>query len=117
MRLRTPTILKLLAKVNSSVERETAILIQINIQRLEVSRSIDNTDLASLDKVICDYQVLLVRRDLDIVRPNCGLVLIWIIKTFDVVQVADVQRGNVVCCGKGGVEEAAVLADVGAVDA
>jgi hypothetical protein len=117
VRLRTPTILKLLAEVNSSVKGETAILVQIDIERLEVSRSIDNTDLACLDKVICDNQVLLVRRDLDIVRSYCGLVLIWIIETFDVVQVADVQRDNVVCCGKCGVEEAAVLTDVGAVDA
>jgi hypothetical protein len=116
MRLRAPTIFKLLAEVNGPIERKTSILVQIDIKRLEVSWSIDYTNLSSLDKVIRDNQVLLVGSDLDIVRSDSRLVFVWIIETLDVVQVTDVESGDVICGRQGCVEEAAVLADVGAVD-
>lgn len=58
--------------------------------------------------------MLLVRSNLDVVRSDGGLVLIGVVKALDIVQVADVEGGDVVGRGEGQVEEAAILADVGA---
>lgn len=60
--------------------------------------------------------MLLIRRDLDIVRPHGWLVLVRVIQALHVAQVGDVQRGNVVGRGEGEIDEATVLADVGAVE-
>lgn len=114
MGLGTTAALKLLAKVNSTVEAQATIVVDIDVQRLEVSRSVDNTDLAGLHKVVGDNQVLLVRSDLDVVRAHGRLVLIGVVQTLDVVEVADVKSGNVVGSGEGQVDEAAILTDVGA---
>lgn len=114
MGLSTTTVLKLLAKVDSTVEVQATVIVDIDVQRLEVGRSVDNTDLASLDKVVGDNEVLLVRSDLDVVRAHSGLVVVGVIQTLDVAQVADIEGGNVVGGGESQVEEAAILADVGA---
>jgi hypothetical protein len=60
--------------------------------------------------------VLLVGRDLDVVRADGRLVLVRVVETLDVVQVADVEGCDVVGCCEGQVDEAAVLGDVGARD-
>lgn len=59
--------------------------------------------------------MFLIRSDLDIMRSNSGLVLIWIIESLDIFKVTYVKSCNVVCSGKGEIEESAILADVGAV--
>lgn len=112
--LSTTTVLKLLAKVNSPVEAQAAILIDIDVQSLEVSGSIDDANLAGLDEIIGDDKVLLVRSHLDVVRSDGGVVLVGVVQALDVVQIADVEGGDVVGRGEGQVEEAAILADVGA---
>ena len=56
--------------------------------------------------------MLLVGSDLDVVRTDGGLVLIGVIQTLNVRQVADVKSGNVVGSGEGEVEEATVLGDI-----
>lgn len=114
VRLSSTTVGELLAEVNGAVEGKASILLEINVKRLEVSRGVDDTNLASLDEVIGDNQVLLVGSDLDVVGSDGGLVLIRVIKTLDVAQVTDIQGSNVVGGGQGGVEVFAVLADVGA---
>lgn len=113
VRLSTTTVRELLAEVDSPVEVQATIIIDINVQRLEVSRGIDDADLAGLNKVIGDYQMLLVRSDLDVVGTHGGLVLVGIIQALDVVQVGDVQGGDVVGGCEGQVEETTVLTDVG----
>ena len=90
VRLSTTTVGELLAEVDSPVKAQATIIIDIDVQRLEVSRGIDDADLAGLNKVIGDHEVLLVRSDLDIMRTHGGLVLVGIIQALDVVQVADV---------------------------
>lgn len=57
----------------------------------------------------------MIRRDLDIVRSHGWLVFVGVIQTLHVVQVGYVQCSNVVGSGEGEVNEATVLADVGAV--
>jgi hypothetical protein len=44
--------------------------------------------------------VLLVRSDLDVVGTNGRLVLIGVVKTFDVVQVGDIEGSDVVGGGE-----------------
>lgn len=58
----------------------------------------------------------MIRGELKIVRTDSRLVLIRVIKTLDVVQVADVQSSDVIGKSQGKVCEAAVLRNVGAVD-
>jgi hypothetical protein len=59
--------------------------------------------------------VALVRRDLDVVRADGRLDLVWVVEPLDVVEVADVEGCDVVGGREGQVDEAAVLGDVGAV--
>lgn len=114
MRLGSTTSRELLAKVNGAVEVETAIVVDVDVQGLEVSRSIDVPDLPGLHEVIRDDNVLLVRCDLDVVRANRWLLFVGVIQALDVVQVADVKSRDVVCRGQCEIEETAVLGDVGA---
>lgn len=90
MRLSTTTIGELLGEVNRAVEGKAAVLLEVDVERLEVSRGVDDTNVASLDEVVGDDQVLLVGSDLQIVRSDSRLVLIGVIQTLDVVEVADV---------------------------
>lgn len=56
----------------------------------------------------------LVGSDLDVVRADGRLVLVGVVQTLDVLQVADVEGGNVVGGRQGEVGEAAILRNVGA---
>ena len=103
-----------MAEVNGPVEVQTAILVEINVQRLEVSRRVNDTDVAGLHKIVGDDDMLLVRRDLDVVGTDGGLLLIGVIQTLDVVQVADVKSSDMICGGQGEIDETAVLGDIGA---
>lgn len=85
MRLSTATVRELLAEINSPVEAQASIIVDINVKRIEVSRRVDDTNLSSLHEVVGDDKVLLVRRDFDVVRANCGLLLIGVIETLDIV--------------------------------
>lgn len=116
MRLSTTTFRERLVEVNRPVEVQAAVVVEINVQRPEVSRRVENTDISGLHKVVGDDEVLLVRRDLDVVRANTWLNLVRVIQTLDVVQIADVKGGNVVGGGQGEVIETAVLGDIGAVE-
>lgn len=114
VRLSSATLRELFAEINGPVETQTAVLVDVNVQRLEISRRVDDTDVPGLHEVVGDDDVLLVRRDFDIVGTNCGLLFIRVIQTLNVVQVADVQSGDVVSGGQGEVDETAVLGDIGA---
>lgn len=81
VRLSSTTVRKFLAKVNRAVEGQAAILIDVNVERLEVGRGVDDPDLARLNEVVGDDQVLLVGRDFDVVRSHSGLVLVGVIET------------------------------------
>jgi hypothetical protein len=114
VRLSTTTVGELFAEIDSPVEAQATVIVDVDVQRLEVSRSIDDANLASLNEVVGDHEVLLVRGNLDIVRSHGRLVLIGVVQTLDVAQVADIEGGDVVGGGEGQVEEATILADVGA---
>jgi len=84
VRLSTTTLRKLFAEINGPVKAQASIIVDINVQRLEISRSVDDTNVSGLHKVVGDDEMLLIRRDFDIVRTNGGLLLIWVIQTLDV---------------------------------
>jgi hypothetical protein len=90
VRLSTTTVGELLGEVNRAVERKTAVFVEVDIERLEVSRGVDDTNIASLDEIVGDDQVLLVRCDLEIVRSNGRLVLIGVIQALDVAEITDI---------------------------
>lgn len=90
VRLSTTTVREFLAEVNGTVEAQAAIVIDIDVKSLEVSRSIDDAYLAGLHKVIGDNEMLLIRGDLDIVRTHGWLILIGVVQALYVVQVADI---------------------------
>ena len=101
MRLRPTTVRKLLSEVDRPVKAERAVLIDINVQRLEVGWSVDDANVAGLHEVIGDDDVLLVGSDLDVVRSDSRLVFIGVVEALDVVQVGDVEGGDVVGGGEG----------------
>lgn len=84
MRLSTTTLRELFAEVNSPVKAQASVIVDINVQRIEISRRVDDTNLSGLHEVVGDDEVLLVRRDFDVVRTNCGLVLIGIVQTLNI---------------------------------
>ena len=100
MRLRATTVGELPSEVDGAVEAERTIVVDVNVQRLEVCRSIDDTDVAGLHEVIGDDDMLLVGSDLDIVGSNSRLVFVGVVETLDVVQVGDVEGSDVVGGGE-----------------
>lgn len=116
MRFCTTSIAIRTGKVNSSVEMQTSILVNINIQRLEISRCIQDSDISSLDKVIGDDDVFLIWGNLDVVRTDGWLSFVGVVETLDVVKVRDVEGSDMVCSCEGKVSEFAVFGDVGARD-
>ena len=96
MRLRTAPISIRSRKVNAPIKVQRPIRVDIDIQRLEVSGGVDKADLAGLHEIVRDDNVLLVRSDLDVVRTDGGLNGVWIVEALGVVEVGDVERGDVV---------------------
>ena len=114
MRSAATPVLKLLRKVDGAVERETAIVVDVDVQSLVVGGDVDNTDITPLDEVIGDQEVFLIRCDLHVVGADGWLFLIWVIEPFDVIQVADVESRDVIPLSDGEVGKSSILADVGA---
>lgn len=91
---------KLAIEIDGAVETQATIVIDVDVKGLEICRGVDDANIAGLDEVVRNNNVLLVRRDLDVVRADRGLVLIRVIETLNVVQIGDVERRNVVGGGK-----------------
>lgn len=115
MGLSTTAAGKLLAEINCAVESQAAIIVDIDVQSLEISWRIDDANLSSLHEVVGNNHMLLIRSHLDVVRADGRLILIRVIEALHVVQVANVESGNVVGSCQSEVDEAAVLTDIGAV--
>ena len=100
VRLRATAVGELLGEVDGTVEAERAVVVDVDVQRLEVGGSVDDANIAGLHEIIGDDDVLLVRSNLDVVRANGGLVFIGVVKALDVVQVRNVEGSNVVGGGE-----------------
>jgi len=101
-------------EVNGTVEVQRSIKVNIDVQSFEVSRSVDKSDVAGLHKVIGNNDVFLIRCNLDIMRADGGLHLIWVIETLDIIKIGDVEGRDVVGGGAGEVSKFTVFCDIGA---
>lgn len=115
MRPTTAPVVKLPREINGPIEAQSAIGQHVNVQGLVVTGRVQDADVARLHEVVGDEEVLLVRGELDVVRAEGGLFLVWVVEALDGVEVGDVEGGDVVGGCEGEVGEAAVLGDVGAV--
>lgn len=66
-------------EVDTAVEVERTVVIDVDVQSLVIRGSVDKTNGTSLYKVVRDDDVLLVRSDFDVVGTNGGLNLIRVI--------------------------------------
>jgi hypothetical protein len=115
VRLGSSTVGKLPGKVDGAVEAQGTVGKDVNVESLEISWGVDDANVTSLNKVISDDNVLLIRSDLDVVRAEGGLSLVGVVKTDDIVEVADVESGDVVTEGEGEVGILSVGSEVRAV--
>lgn len=100
MRLCAATVRERAGEIDRAVEIERAVGVDVDVKGFEVSRGVDETDVAGLHKVVGDHNVFLVRSDFDVVRADGGLEFVGVVEALDVVEVGDVQRGNVVGRGQ-----------------
>lgn len=113
MGLCATTALVEVGEVNGAVEAQGAVVLDVDVEGLEVSGGVDDADLAGLDEVVGDDKVLLVGGDLEVVGADGGLDGVGVVETLDVVEVRDVEGGDVVGGGQGEVGEASVGGQIG----
>ena len=101
MRLSSTSIRIRPCEIDTPVEMQGPIRVDVDIEGFEVSRSVDEPDLSCLHKVIGDDDVLLIRRDLDIVGSDGRLDLIWIIEALHILQIGDIEGCDMIarCVG------------------
>ena len=105
MRLSSSAISKFALKVNAAVEAEGPVWQQINVQSLVIRRSIDDPNVACLHEVVGHDKMLLVWSDFNVVRTDRWLVLVRVVEALHVVEVADIERCDVVGSGQSDCEK------------
>lgn len=83
-------------EIDRAVEVQGTVRVDVDVQRLEVGRGVDQANIAGLHKVVGDDDVLLVRSDFDVMRANGRLSLVRVVEALRVAQVRDVECGDVV---------------------
>lgn len=96
MRLSTAAVGELIQEIDGAAKMEGSVRVDVNVQRLIIGGRVEDADVARLHKVVGHHDVFLVRRDLDVMRANGGLVVVRVIQPFDVVQIGDVEGRDVV---------------------
>lgn len=99
-------------KVNRAIEAQRAVRVNVDPVALVVSGRVEHRNVARLHKVARHQQVFLVRRDLNVVWADDGLLFIWVVESLDVVEVRNVEGRNVVAQRQGEVGQLAVVGDV-----
>lgn len=100
MRLSSSAISKLALEVNAAVEAEGPVWQQINVQSLVIRWSINDPNVTCLHEIIGHDKMLLVRRDFNVVRTDGWLILVGVVETLHVLEVADIERCDVICSGQ-----------------
>ena len=113
VRLRTTSVRKVLREVDAAIEVQATIVIDIDVQRAVIRGRVDQPDLARLEEVISDDEMLLVGGEFQEMGADGVLDLLGVVETDGVVEVGDVEGGDVVAGGVGEVGEAGVVRDVG----
>lgn len=101
-------------EIDGAVKVETTIVVDVDVEGLERAGGIDQSNLTSLDEVVCHNEMLLVWCHFDVVWTEGWLIFIRVIKTLDVVEIGQVQGRDMVGGGKGEVSEASVSSNIGA---
>lgn len=114
VRLGAAAVRELAREVYAPVEAQRPIVEDVDVQGLVVGRGVDQADLARLHEVVRHHDVPLVRRDLDVVRPDRGLVLVRVVEPLHVVQVRDVESRDVVRGRQGEVGKLSIRRNIGA---
>lgn len=96
MRFPPTAIRKLLSKIDASAKVKATIRIDINVQRFEICWGIDNSNVPSLDEIVCYNDVFLVWSDFDIMRSNRRLNFVGVVETFGIVDVRYVESSDMV---------------------
>jgi hypothetical protein len=110
----TTAVRKLPFEVNSAVKAQSTVWQDINIQSLVVGGCIQDTNVTSLHKIVSHNNVLLIRSHFDVMRSNCGLLLVGVVETLNIVKVANIERSDMVGGCKGKVCKLAILSNIGA---
>ena len=113
VRLRATSVRKVLREIDAAIEVQAAVIVKVNVQRAIIGGRIDQTDLARLEEVIGDEQMLLVGGDLQQMGADGVLDFLGVVEADGVAEVGDVEGGDVVAGGVGEVGEAGVVGDVG----
>ena len=104
MRLRSTTVVEFSWKVYGAVEVQGTIVCNVDVQSLVVAWCVQDTNITSLNEVVCDNEMLLVWGNCDksirwlleeftsvltlqVVRAECGLDLIRVVEALHVVEV------------------------------
>ena len=74
MRLRPAKIRKRPFKINTAVEMQAPIILDIDVQSLEVGGRVNETDLFGLDEAVGDDDAFLIRGHFDVVAPMVCIV-------------------------------------------
>lgn len=98
MRFSSTAISERSCEINGSVKVKAAIRVDVNVQRLEVSWSVDDPNVTRLDEVVCYHDVFLVWGDFDVMGANGRLNFVRVVETFGIFQVGYVEGGDVVGC-------------------
>lgn len=73
------------SEINRAIKVQGTVRVDVNIERLEVCRGIDQANLPRLHKVVGDDNVLLVRSDFDVMRANGRLGLVRVVEALGVL--------------------------------
>lgn len=101
MRLRAPATGELGLEIDAAVEMQRAVPVDVDVETLVVGGRVDEADVARLHEVVRHHDVFLVRGHFDVVGAHGGLALVGVVKAFGVVEVGDVEGGDVVGCCEG----------------
>lgn len=85
MRFPPTAISELLCKIDGSAKVKAAIRIDVNVQRFEVCRRVDNPNVARLNEIVRYHDMFLVWGDFDVMGPNGRLNFVRVVETFGVV--------------------------------
>lgn len=83
-------------EIDRAVEVQGTVRVDVDVQRLVVGRGVDQANVAGLQKVVGNEEVLLVRSDFDVMRANGRLILVRVVEALGAIQVRDVECGDVV---------------------
>ena len=107
------TFRELLSKADGAAKLQTSVWLDVGIVNLEISWSIHDTDVTSLQEVVDNDDMLLVWTNFDKVRANSWVNLIGVVETLWVLEIRDIELADMVSSGRCEVSVFSVFGNVG----